>query len=66
MLTQRDKNKVYTLVILSLYRIPVTHEPSKFPKEFSINSPPLLPTPSKISEVEKIVMTIGLKYAEIG
>ena len=40
---------------------------AQFPKEFSVNSPPLLPTPSKISvEVDKIVMTIGLKYAEIG
>ena len=39
---------------------------AQFPKEFSVNSPALLPTPSKISEVDKIVMTIGLKYAKIG
>ena len=63
-----DKNKFYTLVILSLYKIPVTREPSRWPTSLknSQSIHPLLPTPSKISEVVKIGMTIGLEYAEIG
>ena len=39
-----DKNKFYTLVILSLYKIPVTREPSRWPTSLknsqSIHPPP--------------------------
>ena len=43
-LHEGDKNKFYTLVILSLYKIPVTREPSRWPTSLknsqSIHPPP--------------------------
>ena len=58
-------------MILSLYKIPVTREPSRWPTSLKNSQsihppPPLFPTPSKISEAVKIGMTTGLKYVEIG